>query len=636
MHITDVKLNLADNTEQRFNIDVKTDELFGCTVYSVHGFSVQSLDAACGAEVEITLDGAESFMADFRHSECWCMPAFGEKLSAVPDETQGLVIKMTDGTFTVILPVVSEKYKCVLCGRGEKSVAARIFSSCDQMNYVEATAFVCASGEDPYILLKHAAQAALKKMGSVCRIREERRYPEVFEYLGWCSWDAMQIRVNEEDLIKKCEEFKQKNIPVKWAIIDDMWAEVHDFYGRTYKTREEMFSVMHASKLYSFEADPKRFPNGLAGCIEKMKRYGIKVGMWYPTSGYWSGVDPEGELFREQKDNLIKVCAGRYVPSWERDKAYRFYSAANEHLRKCGADFIKVDRQSVADKYYKNLASVGEAARNYHDAIEAAAGQFFDNDMINCMGMASEDMWNRSVSAISRCSDDFLPEDSAWFTKHIMQCSYNSAIQGQFYYCDWDMWWTDDGQAEKNSILRAISGGPIYVSDELNRSRREKLMPLITDDGRILRCDRPAMPTADCLTENPTESGRVFKLQNVCGDSGIMAVFNLSADNTCVMGEISPSQIHGLAGEEFAVYEHFSKKAVILGKNETLHIELNERNDYRLYVIVPVKDGFAPIGRTDKFISPKTIKHVDKERIYLTEAGEYAYVKDGRLIIKNE
>lgn len=49
-------------------------------------------------------------------------------------------------------------------------------------------------------------------------------------------------------------------------------------------------------------------------------------------------------------------------------------------------------------------------------------------------------MWNRSTSPVSRCSDDFLPEDKAWFTKHILQCSYNCLIQGQFYYCDWNMW----------------------------------------------------------------------------------------------------------------------------------------------------------------------------------------------------
>ena len=171
-----------------------------------------------------------------------------------------------------------------------------------------------------------------------------------------------------------------------------------------------------------------------------------------------------------------------------------------DYLRKCGAEFVKIDNQSMSRRYYKKLAPVGQVARQFHDAMEASVGQHFDNQMINCMGMASEDMWNRSVSPNSRCSDDFLPENKAWFTKHILQCSYNCLIQGQFYTCDWDMWWTDDGQAVKNSILRAISGGPIYVSDTLGRSRAEIFKPLVLEDGRILRCDRPAMPARDCLT----------------------------------------------------------------------------------------------------------------------------------------
>ena len=83
------------------------------------------------------------------------------------------------------------------------------------------------------------------------------------------------------------------------------------------------------------------------------------------------------------------------------------------------------------------------------------------------------------------------------------------------------MWWTDDGQAEKNALMRAVSGGPIYVSDQLQRSRPQVLRPLATDDGRILRCDRPGMPTADCVTKDPTVSGEAMKLQNMAGKQGI-------------------------------------------------------------------------------------------------------------------
>ena len=71
-------------------------------------------------------------MADYRHSEFWCKPAFGMNLAEIPDETQGLIYEKEDGTFGVILPVVSEKYKCVLKGEtteeGKEVVLAKLFS----------------------------------------------------------------------------------------------------------------------------------------------------------------------------------------------------------------------------------------------------------------------------------------------------------------------------------------------------------------------------------------------------------------------------------------------------------------------------------------------------------------------------
>ena len=166
-----------------------------------------------------------------------------------------------------------------------------------------------------------------------------------------------------KSLLAKCQEFQDKEIPVKWAIIDDMWAEVHDFYGQEYADRKEMIRLMHASKLYSFRADPIRFPNGLKACIKKMKKYGLKVGIWHPTTGYWRGIDPEGEIFRDYKDCLIQAENGSYVHSPEKEKAYRFYSAFHDYLRKCGAEFIKIDNQSMTRRFYKKLAPVGQTAR---------------------------------------------------------------------------------------------------------------------------------------------------------------------------------------------------------------------------------------------------------------------------------
>lgn len=610
--------------------DLLTEEKDGVVLVSADVISENALDPTFGVGIDIELN-VKRYMADYKMSPFWCKPFFGTDLTEVPDETQALAYEKPDGTFGVILPVVNDAYKCVLVGKDKTTVTARLYSNYPKMTKCKGIAFVCAEGEKITELMERCTKVALRELGFGIPHRTERRYPEMFDYLGWCSWDSMQIRVNHEGLLEKCREFRDKEIPVRWAILDDMWAEVRDFKNHSYDSFMEMCLLMHAGSLYDFEADPERFPKGLKACVEDMKEFGLKIGMWHPTTGYWRGIDPDGAAYQKLKDYLMETDDGIFVPDWKREKAYGFYHTIHDFFKRCGVDFVKIDNQSMSDRFYNGLAPIGTVAKEFHEGMEASVGSAFDNHMINCMGMSSEDMWSRPVSAISRCSDDFQPENREWFIKHVLQCSYNSLVQGQFHWCDWDMWWTDDGQAKKNSVVRAISGGPVYVSDKLGRSNKEILDPLVLNDGKVLRCDRPAVPTQDCICIDPTASGKGFKLQNLCGNCGVMTVFDLDSKNGKVTAEISPADIDGLTGEEFAVYEHFSKELVILKKEEKLSVTLENQDEFKLFLFVPYVDGFAAIGRTDKFISPKTIDYVCDKKVVLKEEGPYAYVENGKI-----
>ncbi|MBQ7313207.1 MAG: hypothetical protein IJW81_06450, partial [Clostridia bacterium] len=238
------------------------------------------IDENDGGRIPLSLPGLESYMADNRYSEFWCRPAFGtaDTLTDVPPETQHFIWRKTDGSWGVIVPVVSEDYKCVLEGTPD-GLTAKLFSWYGKLTSCTGLAFVMGEGDDPYALTEACVKYALKLLNNGCLHREQRRYPEIFEYLGWCSWDALQIRVSEAGLVEKCEEFKEKNIPVKWAIIDDMWAEIAKFNGATYETRGDMFKLMHSSSMYDFEASYTRFPDCIAHAIDRIHSYGIMVGM---------------------------------------------------------------------------------------------------------------------------------------------------------------------------------------------------------------------------------------------------------------------------------------------------------------------------------------------------------------------
>ena len=605
----------------------------------VHNRGAESLhpDRAVTLRLSGDFEDLRGYTAIYMYSDYWSRPQFGHDLTQVPDRTQGLIVEKTDGTYAVFLPIVSEAYKCDLRG-SEDGLTAVLFSWYDKLQDCAAPAFCYACGDDPFALMERCAAVGLEILGRGGKARADRRYPEIFEYLGWCSWDAMQIRVNEAGLVEKCREFAEKNIPVRWSILDDMWAEVRPFRDAEYESFGDMCQLMHSSPLYAFEADLCRFPDGLAHCIGEMHKYGMTVGMWHPVTGYWRGIDPDSPLFTEIRDLLIQRPDGRWIPSPEPGKMYLFYLKFHDFLKSCGADFVKIDFQSCMRAHYRGLEPIGRTAKTLSNAIEASVGLHFDNALINCMGMASENMWNRMSTNISRCSDDFKPEDRAWFKKHILQCAYNSFVQGQFHTCDWDMWWTDDGQAVKNSVLRAISGGPIYVSDQIGRSRAEILRPLILDDGRILRCDRPAMPAKADLARDPEHSGTAFLVQNTCdhGRCGVVAAFDLSAEDTAVSGGFTPADVVGLeSAAQYAVYEYFTGACTVMDSTDVYRFTLENQDDFRLYILVPYVNGTAVIGIVDKMIAPLTVTRItDNPADCETSChGRFAYVKDGALVI---
>ena len=191
-------------------------------------------------------------------------------------------------------------------------------------------------------------------------------------------------------------------------------------------------------------------------------------------------------------------------------------------------------------------------------------------------------------------------------------------LQGQFYVNDWDMWWTDDEQAVKNSLCRAISGGPIYVSDKLGRTNPEILKPLTLSDGNILPCDESATPTEDCLFENPVTSRKIYKIRNRMGDAGLVAAFHLNRENVPLQGKISPAD--GGVTEDCAYYEFFTGEAGILKAGESIDLTLKNNDDFRLYTFVPLTDGVACMGRTDLMMGVGAVTRKENN-FTLKEAG---------------
>lgn len=570
------------------------------------------------------------YMAIEQHSPYWCKPTWGDDFTALPDRVYEILWQDGD-KWRVLLPLCADTYKAYFRG-SEAGLELVVTANCAGLTTCsDQPVLLFGEGNEPLELLHNIAVEAARILS--LPLREERECHDLFNWLGWCSWDAFQIRVTHDKLLQKAAEFKEKNIPVHYAIIDDMWADVPHLAELAQDIEfDPQVREMHASPLRDFEGDPIRFPKGMRAAVEDLKAAGIpKVGIWFPTTGYWYGLIPDSPIHNALRNVTAMGSDGRIVVKPDQASTETFYDTLCARVKEWGADMVKIDNQSFYNNY-KNVVPIGHAATAVHSAIDAAARKHFDGALINCMGMASECTYHRPTSAVSRCSGDFMPENRAWFSRHILQTSYNGLLQGQFYVNDWDMWWTDDEQGRKNSLCRAISGGPIYVSDTLGRSRPEVLRPVMFSDGRIARCDRSAIPTADCLMENPTENGKIFKIHNTYKNAALVAAFNIDEENRAVSGTVSPTDA-GLPIGKYAYYEHFSGACGILTANEHIDLTLSDNDNFKLYTFLPYNGAPVCFGNTEMFVGVGAITEENNGTISLYEGGKIAVLSESPITI---
>ena len=606
------------------------------TGYYVNAKADKNFSGECALEIFVKAEDCP-FTAIYSHSLYWVQPSFGDKLADIPEKTAAVIFKNADGTYTYVMTAIGDEYKTYIKG-AEGGFKIYLYSQYPKNSIDVQLSFVTGSGNNILELVNDGAAAMCKFMNNGLKLRNEKKMPEVLEYFGWCSWDAFQIRVNHEGLLEKAKEFFDKGVPVKYAVIDDMWGDAPNLKTIPADASfDDMVKGMHASKLNSFEGDPERFPKGLAAAVSDLKASGIEnVGLWFPTTGYWHGLVKDGPAYNMQKGNVVEAAGGRIIAEPTEDSAERYFDTFCAQAKSFGCDFVKIDNQSC-HFFYDGMYPIGKTSRNIQRAIDKASFKHFGGALINCMGMPVECMLNRPESAVSRCSDDFMPESKSWFAKNILECAYNGLLQGRFYINDWDMFWTDDAQAEKNSLCHAVSGGPIYVSDKLGRTNPEVLKPLMFDDGRILRLCDSATPTDDCIIGNPTKTDRIFKIRNSFDGGAAVAVFNISESGNAVSGTLSAKNA-GLDPEKIYVYyEYFSGDYGYVNGDEDIHITLGTNDDYKYFTFVEKTENKPLfIGRTDKLNSRAAVVSESDSTVELYEGGNFAFVCDEDIAVFDE
>lgn len=574
-----------------------------------------SMNLVCSNPVTIRLGFGkvpEKLCVQYQHRDWWSRPDWPVSLAEVPERTQCLFYQ-AGKKYGCIFPMAGDKMKTYLRPGTKKELGVTMTAYAAGVREFDEPCLMIAEADSVYRAAEIAVEAACRFKNIPAK--KERKLPEMFEYFGWCSWDAFYTDISADKVLAKVKELKKKKVPARWILMDDGWLSVRD------------------QKLTSFAPDQKKFPDGFAGMNETIKKDGqIRwVGVWHALAGYWGGVDQESPLASEYRENLYETRNGKLIPHYEANRGFGFYRSWYEYLRKQGIDFVKVDGQSALKNYYKNNVETAKAAKGTHQALDAAAELYMNGNIINCMGMAVENMLNRPVSAVSRNSDDFTPNEPESFPEHILQNAYNAIFHDNLYYCDWDMYWTNHKDAKKHAIVRAVSGGPIYVSDRIGDTVPEEISPLTYADGRILRMDRAGMPSPDCLFANPLDG--VFKLTNICRGVGAVAAFHLGAADGERSTEISPSDVHDLPEANYGIYDVLKRNYEASGSwGSSVPVTISA-GGYRLFLMIPEKGKVTPVGLLDKYICSHAVigctEAKEKTVIQVREGGTFGFAVNG-------
>ena len=427
----------TDNIRMQVQTEKSEDSLLGTLELSIH---TNTLEESCLLEkdrpIRIALpltERPEKITALYMFNPWWTRPAFPASCAEIPDKTQIALLKFTD-RIVCLVPMVGDRMKTMLCpGDDEQSLCMEMTAYVGGISSLREPVFLWSEGETAAEAV-HAAFARLSEIKEI-PLRENRRIPEMFHYLGWCSWDAFRTDISAEGVRAKAAELAEKQVPVRWMLIDDGWMTSTD------KT------------LAGYVPDPVKFPGGFGPLTKELRDQGMIrwFGVWHALGGYWDGVDPKSCLASKKREALRETSSGRLVP--DPDKGASFYHDWYRELRKEGIDFVKVDGQSICPFYYEDNVPLAKAARGIHQQLESGVSRM-DGNIINCMGMAMENILARPSSAVSRNSDDFLPAQEDSFVEHLMQNAYNALYHNEIYCCDWDMFWTKHVHAKKHAATR--------------------------------------------------------------------------------------------------------------------------------------------------------------------------------------
>lgn len=557
-------------------------------------------------------------------------PGYPETPYGMKATRQGafLMLELEDGRYLSILPLTGTLTTSWLYV--DKN--SRLWLYCGNLGASGITAgvplFAWSFSGDLYQTCRDVWNIALNEplSGGHTDFRMNKTYPGIFRYLGWCSWEEYREGITGEIIQEAVKNIRDSKVPVRYVLIDDGHIDHRE------------------RKLVSFRPNDK-FPHEWEDIIALKDDRDIRwMGIWQNFNGYWEGIAVNNRLGEKINEHLSPPCPGKddfLMPSRNPESAREFYSAYIGRMAQYGFDFVKIDNQAGALENYSGCANAVQSAHFCSQALEEAVVRDMDTALINCMAHNSVCLFNTRWSPVTRISIDYRYGDAERGRSHLFQSYQNSLLLSHTVWGDHDMFHSDDHDYGRlMAISRALSGAPVYLSDNPVNFLDEFVLPLCYENGELLRPLAPAAPLPGPAFLDPLNEAETYPvIVPLPNKAASIAVYNLYNKDTLLEGGIAKTDYpHAPAliqpaedpweqpAEGLLLYDWYLGKARILDEEYTFRLEgLSDR----LVHLLPVSDGWAVIGRTDKYLSPAAVRNIRCDE----QALEFTLVETGPLAI---
>ncbi|MFR9649585.1 MAG: Sip1-related alpha-galactosidase [Rikenellaceae bacterium] len=493
----------------------------------------------------------------------------------------------------------------------------------------EAPIFAYATGDDLY-------QAMADMWGDILEAeqvkdrttwRDSKEFPEVFRYLGWCSWEQYRKDIYESLLVDAVDDIERSEIPIRWVLIDD-----------GHQTRAE-----DGGALINFEISESKFPNGWAPILAKRSDKVKWFGLWHSMYGEWSGVSVDHTM-EDLNGHLIPHRANSLITAQTQEASDLFFDKLVGSVSQPGFDFTKVDVQTRDFNNYVGKDNPVIAHRQNAEALEAEThGEL--NGLINCMAQNLPCIFNTRYSAVTRVSVDYKVNNTPLSISHIYQSYHNTLWMGQTIWPDHDMFHSSDAKwGRLMAVSKAMSGAPIYLSDAPKDMLAEFINPIVYSDGEVLRPLAPGAPLPESFFADALMGSEVYKvIAPMSKSSAAVVVYNISSnyvddmkcsvsakDYTFADGLVQPYPgLRELSKEGLVYYDWYEKRGGVLSGD--YEFTLGSVED-KLLLLSEIENGWSVIGLEEKYLSGVAVKEFksSKKSIKITmhEAGAIVVYSD--------